>query len=178
MANLIPPDAKHAIIIGYWLRVITVWFVLVGCALFAVAALKTPTFVLVQSQLRTFSDQYEGARQNEETFIQVQQALNAANRLSGLLAENKEEIQLSIVINQLDTMAGDDVRISNFQLQKTEAVLNKITINGLANTRTALADFSKNVEAHPAFTEAEVPIANLAKDKDISFSIEVKPASP
>ncbi|MDC1205361.1 hypothetical protein N8083_00745 [Candidatus Pacebacteria bacterium] len=177
MANLIPPDAKHAIIVEYWTRVVTVWFVLIGCALIVVAILKLPTFVLVNTQLNAFKGAYNDARVKEDTFLEVQKTLIEANELSNLLSGYEGAIELTNLLGVLDTIAGTEVSISDFKFEKTETALTKITIVGFANTRIALADFSKNIEAHVLFSEAALPISSLAKDKDISFSLEIVPTT-
>lgn len=177
MANLIPPDAKRAIIIEYWIRVVTVWAVLVGCGLLVVAVLRLPTFVLVRSQLEVFSNAYNQARIQEEVFEEAQHTISEANTLSNLLANSATTTSLSEIVTLLDDIAGVGVTISDFNFQKSDTDITQIDIRGLANTRTALADFSQNIEAHTLFDEAELPISNLAKDKDINFEITIIPAS-
>ncbi|MFT5037245.1 MAG: hypothetical protein ACI9VM_000823 [Candidatus Azotimanducaceae bacterium] len=178
MANLIPPDAKHAITVEYWLRVVTVWFVLIGLALIVVAVLQFPTYVLVQTQLDAFSGKYNDANNSVETFAEAQRVLVEVNDLSSLLTSSIADIGLSNLVDVLDAIAGDSVTISNFSFKRSETELIEIHINGLAKTRTALANFSNDIEDHPLFTEADVPISNLAKDKDILFDIDIKPALP
>ena len=178
MANLIPPDAKKAIIYEYWIRVFTVWFVMIGLAFIVVSLLKAPTFVLVQSQLNSFSGAYDGAREKEEAFTEAQQTIVDANDLSVLLTEFSTTIESSELIKILDDLAGSDVRISDFSFKRSADVLDSITVTGLADTRVSLAGFSDNIESHPLFDNAELPISNLAKDKDITFNIEITPAPP
>lgn len=177
MSNLIPPDAKRAVVIEYWIRVVTVWFVLVGLALVVTALMKTPTFVLVESQLRAFSGEYEEAVDESNQFDEAQRAITDANQLAELLKGGNDTTELSSIIAILDEIAGDAVTIQNFDLNMTDGMVTKISIDGTAATRQALAGFSENIEAHPLFSDAELPISNLAKDRDIGFSISVVPVT-
>lgn len=177
MANLIPPNAKRAIVIEYWIRVVTVWFILIGFAIIVVAILKLPTLALVKSQIGTFGEAYDGARAKNEIFEESQRTIIDANNLSKLLSDQQESAILSDLIDVLDTIAGSEVAISRFTFEKDELAVAKISIAGHANTRTALADFSTHIEEHALFEKAELPISNLAKDKDITFNIDIVPTA-
>lgn len=176
MANLLPPEAKRSLIIEYWLRVITVWFILIALAFLAATALKMPTFVLVQSQLGDASAAYDDAREKKDAFNAAQTTLNEANQLSALLATDTNTTPTAELIQILDTIAGSQVRIGSFQITKTDSALEKITVTGMADTRLALANFSNDIKAHPMFLEADLPISNLAKDRDIAFNIVIVPS--
>lgn len=173
MANLIPPNAKRAVTIEYWLRVVTVWCVLIGFGFIAVALLRLPTFVLVQSQLQAFSSAYDEAVDKTSTFEDAQETIVAANELSRLLVDEESQTAFSEMVEILDDIGGTDVRINEFRFSTDAEGENGIVISGVAATRVALADFSKDIEAHPLYAEAELPISNLAKDRDIAFSINI-----
>lgn len=178
MANLIPPDAKKAIVTEYWIRVATVWLVLVACAIIVVGLLKVPTFVLVQSQLRAFTVAYDSAREKEASFTEAQEVITEANRVAGLLSSRATSTTATEVIAVLDRIAGESVTIRSFAIERTDATIASIAVTGTANTRAALSNFSKDIEAHEFFGEADLPISNLAKDRDIGFSIEIIPSTP
>jgi hypothetical protein len=46
---------------------------------------------------------------------------------------------------------------------------------GTADTRAHLSAFKNALEAHTLFKVASLPLSNLAKDKDIDFSITITP---
>lgn len=177
MTNLIPPDAKRAVVIEYWIRVITVWFVLIGFALIAIAVLKIPTYVLVESQLRAFSGEYEKAINDSEQFEKAQEAITEANEIAELLTNSTDTVDLSSLITILDELSGTEVVINNFKFTKTDGEISAISVKGMAATRQSLATFSEDIEQQPLFSEAELPISNLAKDRDIGFSIDITPAT-
>ena len=48
-----------------------------------------------------------------------------------------------------------------------------VNITGTATDRQSLASFRDRMLAHPLISEVNLPISNLATDKDIQFSITV-----
>lgn len=175
MANLIPPSAKRELLIQYWIRVATVWAVIIGVACIIANVLHAPTFVLVKSQLAAFSGELANAQEQEKAFNEAQETLQAANTVAALLAETGTTTLASEVVNVLDEIAGTQITVESFEVVLEAAVITKINITGVATTRAALAKFSDDLEIHPLFAEAEVPISNLAKDRDISFNIAIVP---
>lgn len=173
MANLLPPDAKKTVRTEYWLRVLTVWCVLIGFAMVVVILLKIPTFVYLQLQTKAFSAESATASDRSAAFAEAQEAVEDANALSRVLIDTAEETSLITVQKTIDTIAGSGIKINTFSFEKAEGVLTAVTIAGVAETRLALAKFSDDIEAHEWFASADVPISNLAKDRDIAFNIEI-----
>lgn len=175
MANLIPPDAKKAVIVEYWLRVVTVWLFLVGFGLIVVLLLKLPTYV----GLRTAIGAYMGASARAESSAEIsresQETIREANRLIAVLKDKDQDTKLSQLINILDNIAGTGVELKSFSFQKANGNVTAISVSGVATTRQALVGFSNDVEEHPFFEDVDLPISNLAKDKNISFTTTITP---
>jgi Tfp pilus assembly protein PilN len=173
MANLIPPDAKKALIIEYWTRVITVWFILIGFGFVVSIALKFPTFVLLQDQLKVYSGQYHNAKETEADFESADNKIEEANKLSAILAGSVDSDSATALTEVLETIAGEEILIKSFKYKFADGQVNTITVSGIAETRLALANFRDNLEDDPLFSEANLPISNLAKDVDIAFNIDI-----
>lgn len=173
MANLIPPDAKSAIKTEYWLRVITVWFVLIGFGFVVTSALKIPTFVLLQTQLAVYANEYDSAKETQADFEAAQNLIEDSNNLIRLLKTNTTDTSLIELVSVLDQIAGDSVAIKSFDYEIVDKKINTINISGVADTRVALANFSDELEQDPLFSEAKLPISNLAKDSDITFNLAI-----
>lgn len=173
MANLIPPDAKKALQTEYWIRVVTVWFSIIGFAVLGVAILKFPTYVLVQSQLNAFSQQYDTAREQAGSFKEAQDTIFFANELTALLLETPDPVAFAGLIERLDTIGGSGIEIESFRFEQADGALTSVSIQGVAETRIALATFSDNLEAQADFAQADVPISNLVQDSDIRFNIDI-----
>lgn len=176
MANLIPPAAKKAVIIEYWIRVVTVWLCLIGLAVVIMVCLQAPTMVLVNAQLQAYSEKYSAAIDRSNEFEAAQESIAEANTLATLLVEESDPVRLTELRAILDELAGDDVEVTGFVFVTEADALAPITVRGIADTRSALALFAEAVEEHALFAQAELPISNLARDRDITFSITIEPA--
>ena len=173
MANLIPPDAKRAIITNYWLRVVVVWMMLSVGALAVVLLLQVPAMVLVQSQLAAFSSVYEQASDSSDEFSEAQAVVEDANVLASLLARQATSTSYSEYIRTLDQIAGRAVTISSFQIARSPEDQVSIQIVGQADTRVDLSNFNKSIQARPEFDETNLPLSNLAQDENIAFTITI-----
>lgn len=176
MANLIPPDAKKEIVSEYWFRVGVIWAYLIGVGLLIGALLKAPALWSIESELKAYSGAYDSAQEKAETLKTSQETIAAANDMAQLLAENASTTASTEILAVLDTIAGKEVLISQLRLQKDTSSIIQMSVQGVADTRTALANFRNDIEQHPLFGKAELPISNLAKESDISFNITITPS--
>lgn len=173
MVNLIPPQALKKVKREYWIRVVSVWVWLAASACVIVVILNIPVYVLVQSQLEAFASQYEQASVESESFEDAQEAIKQSNEIATLLAGPRKTASFSSIIAKLESLHGGDVSITEFSLTQKTAKLEPITIKGVAASRAALTSFKDAIEEHPEFMNVVLPLANLARDRDIPFSITV-----
>lgn len=175
MTNLIPPDAQIQVKREYHLRVATVWLVLFSCALLIVAILNVPPYVLIRTQLEAFLTEYAQANLESESFKDSEREIVRANEIAQLLSQTNKYPSFSSIIAELENISGDTVSITEVGVSKTTEGLAPIVIQGTATTRLALTTFVENLEAHELFMNVELPLSNLARDRDITFNIKVTP---
>jgi hypothetical protein len=176
MINLIPPGAQKQVKREYWMRVFTVWIILVASACVMIATLYMPVYVLVKSQLDAFLQAYTQASVESESFKDSEQAVEKANDIAELLSAANKALPFSTVIFELEEVSKEHgVSITEFVLLRDKGKLQPIVLRGTADSRLDLTSFRDAVEAHDLFKSAELPLSNLAKDKDITFSITIEP---
>lgn len=176
MINLIPPSAQEQVKREYWVRVISVWMTLIATGCVVVAVLNIPVYVLVRSQLDAFLVEYKQANLESESFKESEQAVIQANQVAALLAQHDDTQLLSGIVDELDALTGQGIRITDFTISRSmEGGLAPITIKGTAASRLDLTNFRDAIESHPLFSNAELPLSNLAKDRDIEFTITITP---
>lgn len=173
MANLIPPYAKKGVVIEYWIRVVSVWLFLLGTVALAVAALNVSSYILIQNQQLAFQDAFADASDKTETFAAIEQEIIQANDIARLLATVDEETPLHTYVSLIESLANDGVLIEEFDFTLEAGNPSAITITGVADDRESLVALSDTLEADRYFESADIPLSNLAKDRDISFRIEV-----
>jgi hypothetical protein len=177
MINLIPPSAQKQVTGEYWVRVVSVWLFLLGTAFLTISFLNAPVYVLVQSQLKTFLQEFKLASNQSETFKSSEAAITKANSIATLLSKSGQATLFSEVIGELEEQAKAEggVTISNFNLSRKDGIMAPISISGIADSRSVLSQFRDALEKNPRFESAVLPLASLAKDKDIPFSITITP---
>lgn len=173
MINLIPPDARTVITKEYWLRVVTVWLWLFAAALLIVAILNIPSYVLIQSQLSVFTEQYNQAQIKQGEFERSEIEIKTTNALAGHLAKHSSTTAFTTYLTELDALARAGIEITQFKFNVSDQAVESIGVVGIAVDRASLTAFSDAVEDHRFFSEAQIPIANLAKDSDINFNITI-----
>lgn len=176
MINLLPPTAKRAVVREYWMRVVVVWVLLLSFGMAIVAALQVPSYVLLSSQLTAYQSEYSNAQAKKNDYEAAEGEVTAINTLAQHVSAVAFESSATAIIDELDMLSGPTVALQGFDVVQEKGVVKEIMISGIADDRSSLATFSDRVAASDHFIEANVPISNLARDKDITFQIEVIPA--
>lgn len=177
MINLLPPQGKRRVTREYWVRVVSVWSILIASGVLLVTILHVPVYVLLQNKLDAFVEEFNEATGRKESFDESKAQIVQANVLAKLLAAEDQGVAFTTVTQTLESLAGVDVTIEHIQLQRNEQALAATTISGMATTRQALVRFRDAITAHELFDEVELPLSNLAKDRDIPFSLTISPAA-
>lgn len=173
MINLIPPTAKKKIITEYWVRVISVWMLIFGVVLLVVSLLFLPVYVLVTSQVEVYETSAKEAVAKVAEYDLSASTLAEANVQAQMLIELRQMKPFSDLIDDFSALQGDAISIINFDFKRTGMKLSSVQLIGKAEDRKALADFRDAMMTLPEVKDVYLPIANLAKDKDINFSISV-----
>lgn len=176
MINLIPPDAQSQVKKEYWLRVVTVWVILIASACVVVVTLYVPVYVLVRSQLDAYLQAYTQASVESESFKDSEDAVERSNEIAELLSAANKALPFSTVMSELEQVSGNhNIAISEFVFTRDKGKLQPVVLKGTAVSRLDLTSFKDSVESHELFKSAELPLSNLAKDKDIIFSMTIIP---
>jgi hypothetical protein len=181
MINLIPPSAKKSIIAEYWSRVISVWFAVWFAAILAGISVLVPAYVLIASQVKVYTDSATAASEEIVDFENVTKELTRSSQQAKLLLDGFSEPLMSDYVALFTKLEGDDVTVTKMNIIRSGKIVGPVQISGEATTRQALADFRDRLRAQPEVTAVDLPISNLAKDKDIQFTLSISlnnPTSP
>ncbi len=171
MANLIPQAAKRSIKIEYWIRVFSVWFVLFGIAALTLAVLNAPVYLLIGSQLETYSGLFEDANEQNTSYEKIEAEIVSANDNATLLIGMRNIDPVVPYIEQIESFVNTKITLTTFNVTRTNNAVSSVIISGMAVDRASLVDFSRAIESSDTFLEASIPLSNLAKDRDIPFTI-------
>ncbi len=171
MANLIPPEAARIVKIEYRTRVATVWLYLVSAAVVVVMLLLVPVYVLIESQTRAYAGAYVEAEGQSDQFSSIGATITESNTFAGALLAHERSVPISGYVSAVDGAVGAGIELSRFDFQDEES---PITIGGTADSRRELAAFKEALEATGHFTRVELPIASLASERDIDFTMQLE----
>lgn len=173
MINLIPPPAKKSVLREYWVRAVTVWLILWSLTLLASAAILLPAHVLVGSQVTTYKASAIAASEQTEDYEAVTTSLRQASREARLVVDEADKMLLSELIARFEELQEGGLEITEIAISRSEDGIAPIAITGVAADRQTLASFRDRLLAEAVAETVDLPISNLASDRDIRFTITV-----
>lgn len=171
MINLIPPTAQKEVKREYWLRVVTVWMTLLGIAFSAAVVLYIPTYVLIQSQLVSYTQEFEQIHTENQAFTEAKETITESNEIATALGARSLLPSYTAVIEHLESSAGEGIVLLGYDFVADEDTLSAIEVTGTAATRASLTEFSQILQDDAYFSEVDLPLAQLAQDRDIAFTL-------
>jgi hypothetical protein len=178
MINLIPRSAKKNIVTEYWVRVLSTWLLLWAFALMCGAAILFPAYILVSSQVAVYEESALLASQKVADYESASVALVRASQQAREVVQQNEALTVSSYLDLFTDLQGPDISISRLTLTQEGEEILPINITGSATDRQSLASFRDRMLDNAQITEVNLPISNLASDKDILFSITVTMNNP
>lgn len=171
MINLIPPTAQKEVKREYWIRVASVWLLLFGVACAVGVVLYIPTYVLIQSQLVSYTQEFEQINTENAAFRDARNALAESNAIAMTLGRTSMLPSFTEIIGELERNVGAGINLSEYQFSTAEGLLTNIEISGTAVTRSDLTAFAQSLSDDVRFSKVDLPLSHLAHDRNISFSL-------
>jgi hypothetical protein len=173
MINLIPPEAKKRIILEYWTRVVSVWGAALIAALIAGICIMVPTYVLITIQIGANESSSKAASEKVSEYETSTKELAAANQRAKAVVDSANGTLTSDQIHLIRSHESAEVVVSQITVNRAKDGFSPILVAGEARNRKALAIFRDELLAEPNVEAVDLPISNLAKDKDIQFNLSV-----
>lgn len=171
MINLIPASAKKSLIKEYWVRAVSVWFLLWATTLFLGMFLLVPSYVLIDSQVSAYKDSAASASEKIANYKKVSDELTRSGKLATIMKDNFALDFASDYVTLFRNLEYSGITISEISIERTDKGIAPIRIAGVATDRQALAAFRDRALEEEQIIAVDLPISNLAKDKDINFEI-------
>jgi hypothetical protein len=173
MINLIPPKGHTALKHEYILRVASVYAFLLAGVLVAATTLMVPTYVLISTQLTGARDEGNRMAETKQKFDVAFGEIQEANTVMAQLRKESATVDISAVITEVVRVAPRGIVFTTFQATRAGTKLTEIQVQGTAENRVILASFKNALEASPLFSQAMVPISDLARDSELPFVVTV-----
>ena len=107
----------------------------------------------------------------------IEEELRADTARISALSGTLGAIRASALIERTIAARGT-VRVTSISVAEIASTTATLVLQGVAPTRESLVSFKTRLEGLAAGTKADLPISELAKNKDISFSLKVTEPLP
>jgi len=178
MINLLPQYAKKQIVIEYWLRVLTIWLILLSIVAVVGMAIMFPVYVLIKTQTDIYRESANAAIQKIAVYENVSADLVQSSLQARIILDTSREATLTQYISLFGALETESLVLSGFLINRDKNGVGNVQLTGTALNRQALADFRDQLLALEEVEKVDFPISNLAKDKDISFDMTVTLKKP
>jgi len=175
MFNLLPENIKSKIIKEYKLRLVVVSLIFVLFIQLSFLVFLVPTWV------SSFYKEKEAIESSNQMNVFLS-TLNISSTTSFVKSVNSK---LSIINNSLEyskaipvidevlSKKTSSITLRGFNYLTTGTSTATLNLVGVGGTRDSLVSFVKSLEEVSFFSGVDLPISNLAKDKNIEFSINI-----
>lgn len=172
MLNLLPKDTKEKVRNEYLRRFAIV--LLVGLTLidlFFIVAIF-PSYISASSQKKISKDLSES----------IKNSANTKNRDTVLSNVKDLEVKLNLIetvsgekpseyISKALSLKTNGIFIQNISYSKKDKTKKEVSLEGFASSRASFIEFMNKVKSSNWATSSDIPISNLANDKDIKFFV-------
>ena len=175
MISLIPPEGYRILKHEYFLRVSTVYCFLFSAVFILVTIAQVPMYVLVDAQIKSL--EYESLQTSgvAEVTSHADEVIKATNNILVQLNADKKPFLVSAAIAEIQKVSPTGISFKSFVVGTSNVEAPNIQVQGVATTRGKLAELKTSVESSELFHAVEIPIADLAKDSELPFTITILP---
>lgn len=173
MINLIPKAGKKKILLEYWARVVSVWFLVWSVTLLACASIVFPVYVLIGAQINAYEESTVAVTEKLENIENISPELKAATTQARRIVNEAGFIRLSDLVTLFNRLQGDGVKLTDIKLIRNDNDVILISLEGMSDNRQTLSSFRDRLLAEPEIKAVNLPISNLEQDRNIKFSLTV-----
>ncbi len=149
-----------------------------SCAILVGVVSLIPAYVTSYSQEKYALAQLAALQKSREEKgnSAIVKELQQSNQLVLKLKEHKDSIIFSSIITHIINYKVLGLTINSFEITSVGPEASstaQVVLQGKASTRESLIKFKNTLEADPLISKVELPVSDLAKSKDISYSLRI-----
>jgi len=180
MINLIPNEEKKRMVKDFYLRFVTMFFVMLSVSVLIASALILPSYFFSLIGKETIDTKLK-LQENEAIPAPDQNTLMIIKDLEkklSLIENNAKDkyIFSTKVINEITLKKIPNIKITEISYQNSLQTGKKISISGRASSREILLAFRRALEDNAAFSKVNLPISNFVKGSNIRFYLTLIPS--
>lgn len=172
MINLIPKEEKAHIIEEYRRRLLVIFLLLLLFTATAMLFLSLPTYVLFSAKHKTVLDSLEIAKHlsSERRDVETETAVRDLNDRVSVVISSVQKRSVVDIVSTIVSKKIDGIHIQRISYDERQSS-GVVSISGVASSRERALSFVKALEDSQIFSNVNLPVGSLVKEKDLSFSI-------
>ncbi len=149
-----------------------------SCSVLAGIISLAPAYVYSYTREKEVLNRLTELQKNREDggLIAIKKELTDTSAMIKKVKEGDSSIIYSSIVYNIINHKPAGVSINSFDLSSTGATATStiiVVMQGKANTRESLVTFKDRLTKDPLITKVELPVSDLAKSRDISYSIKI-----
>ena len=172
MLNLIPQKHNDLVRGEYVKRFFTMFLFLFGFILLSLCVFIFPSYTSIKSNQNILENNLTSLRnssisQDKDKVLAVVDDLKRKTSLISMVEGEKPSDYFDKVLS----MKTNGISFTNISYNKRPDKVKEISVQGVADSRLDLISFSKKTKQTSWVVGTDIPVSNLASDKNIPFSI-------
>lgn len=180
MVNILPKKTQHALTARYYANLAATFFVFVGLAVLVGGGLLAPSYLLSLEEAKS-AERFKNAVLERLTILGDTGASRDVSVLAAevdLMNEYHRAPLSDRIFSSLLAALPQSVSLNKMSFTADDARRGRIDVSGTAATRVSLLEFVNALQANMFFRDVTVPVADLARDTNISFSFSFSYQTP
>jgi hypothetical protein len=169
MINLIPPEGHIAARREYYSRVVGTACLLFSVVIVLLCLSRVPTYILIDAQIKAFEMEQQEKGVSTEALKKAEEEVKAIKGILTQLKTTENQFLISSAVDEIEKNKPTNITLVTMQYEVVKDGSSKMHVQGIAQTRTSLSNFKTQLEATDMFSKAEIPISDLAREKDLPF---------
>lgn len=180
MSNLLPTAEKRLLTREYRLRTVIAMLYALG----VLAAISVVSLVPALVRTHSLASSAERARALEEKTLEQLGASTVASEFRqasvelAALAPTPGDPDPSSLIRTIAVLRPAGVLIQSIAYELKGGAATMLTLGGMASNRDDLLEFVEALKGERTFVAVDLPIGDLARERDVRFSLRVTLADP
>ncbi len=175
MFNLIPENLRKNIVSEYRLRLVVVSIVFLILIQISFLIFLFPSWLVSYYKEKDFSVQSDEINKSLSALdiASTTNFIKSLNTKLGIINDTQEYPRFVPIVDEVLSKKTASIRISGIYFSDNSATTAVLTLEGIGDTRESLVSFADSLKTIPHFKKVDLPISNLAKDKNIDFTISI-----
>lgn len=176
--TLLPEKEMRSLKREYRIRVFITLIFFISCGIIIGIMSLFPAFILSYSQGKDSLDKIETIQKSRESrgIDTISKDLSDNYQMIKKLKTGNGMMKVSEIVFEISKLRPSQISLTSLKIDKEKETATSsisIILQGKAIARESLITFKKNLEGDKRIIKVELPISDLAKSKNISFSVRL-----